>query len=160
MRAPSWVAALVSVAILTAPQLARADLTLAASVGSGLQVAPDKRIPTNIMVAPGAELLGPLVRAEVGIVADMGDVGGRDFDLQVRPMLLFDPPLIPLYGRLTVGIANLTTGPLAVAFGGSLGAELSLSALSLFGEVGFIPQASGDGFDSIFEGRAGVGFVF
>ena len=154
-------AALLAAASLLSPDQAHASVTLALSVGSGWEVSPDsERVATNVMLAPGVELLGDIVRAEVGLLADLGDVRERDFDLQVRPMLLFDPPLLPLYGRLTLGLAGLVDGPLVMTFGGSVGAELSVRNVSLFGEVGYVPRGDGDGLESILEGRAGVGVTF
>ena len=91
--------------LFLAPGSASAGFTASLSLGSGLTLESEvDRIPTNIMLAPGYEFL--ILRAELGVVADLGDVENADFDLQLRPMLVIAPPF-PVYGRLIIAFVNL-----------------------------------------------------
>lgn len=143
-----------------APAAARADFSLAVSVGSGWRLDPDSgRIPTNLMLAPGFDVAGELLRLEVGFVADLPDVRDTDFDVQLRPMLVLNLPPIPLYARLVTGVTKVLNGPLAIAFGAVAGLRAALGPeTTAFVEAGFVPQAHGDAFESILEGRLGLTF--
>jgi hypothetical protein len=138
-----------------APVAARADIIMGASVGSGVTVKPEiARTPTNIMLAPGWGL-GEMLRLELGIVADLGDVEASKFDLGVRPMLVIDPPVLPLHGRLIVGASNLLDDPV-ITYGGAIGIGGSIAGLGLYLEVGVLPK--GDAETVAVEGRVG-GFL-
>jgi hypothetical protein len=137
--------------------------SLSVSAGSGYVVDNGGgRIPTNIMVAPGFNLLGDnFLRFEVGFVADLPDVRQGNFDLQLRPMLVLTAPIIPIYGKLVGGVTQLVHGPLQTAFGGVVGIEAPCFADShIFAEAGYIPRANHDAFLSVFEGRLGLRFGF
>ncbi|HET6346452.1 MAG TPA: hypothetical protein VFH51_16080 [Myxococcota bacterium] len=139
------------------------DASLSVSVGSGYSVEGDgSRIPTNLMVAPGFNLLGDnFLRFEVGFVADMPDVRNGNFDLQLRPMLVLTAPIIPVYGRLVGGVTQLVHGPVQTAFGGVVGIEAPcFSDSHIFAEAGYVPRATRDAFLSVFEGRLGLRFGF
>jgi hypothetical protein len=75
---------------------AHAAWVLEGSAGQGYHVnEPRGWEPTNIMLAPGYEFLG-LLRAQLGLVGDLGNVQNRQFDLELRPMIGVYPPIIPL----------------------------------------------------------------
>ncbi len=148
-------------AAFVAPATARANFTLAGSVGSGWQAGDTSgRIPTNIMIAPGLELLGEFLRFELGFQADLPDVEGSDFDLQIRPMLVLQP-LPMIYGRLTSGVTQVVTGDVHFALGLSVGLNAEIKEdFSFFAEAGFVPRVVNADFVSIFEGRVGLGVGF
>ena len=157
MRNLSWVFV---VALMIVPMTAKAGFVIEGSVGSGFTVKPDccHRTPTNIMLAPGYGL-GEMLRAELGIVGNMADVENSEFDLQLRPMLVIDPPIIPIYGRLVLGIFNLLSdADTEIAYGGALGVSFSLMGLGVFGEVGYIPVGNAD--TQLLEGRVGAYYAF
>jgi len=143
-----------------APLSAQAGFVIEGSAGTGIQFKPDlgERVPTMIMLAPGYGL-GEMIRAELGIVAELGDVENCEFQLQLRPMLVIDPPLIPVYGRLIVGLFNaLDKDERIVAYGGALGVGGSLFGLGVFAEVAVLPLGSAD--TIIGEVRAGIMIAF
>lgn len=158
MRIIQW---LIFSVLLFSSSWAQAGYTLAASAGSGYQWGDSHgRLQTNIMLAPGVSFLQDYLRFEVGFVADLPDVKEADFNLQVRPMLVIAPPIIPLYVRLVAGVTQIVSGPTGVAFGGALGTALRLGPLSLFAEAGYIPRAIHGDISSAIEGRLGGTFFF
>ncbi|MEK6606868.1 MAG: hypothetical protein AABZ30_04330 [Myxococcota bacterium] len=151
-----------SATLLTAgaPLPAHADgLTLSMTAGTGWQASsPGGRIQTNVMVAPGFEILGPLLRFDAGFVADLPDIEASRFDVQVRPSLVIELPVLPIYGRVSAGVADLLHGPVSVAFGPSIGVRMGVGGVSLLAEVGYIPMVRSGDFESVIEARAGVAF--
>jgi hypothetical protein len=146
---------------VAAPALARADFILEGSAGTGYQVKPSidtKRQPTNLMLAGGWGF-GEWIRGEVGLLAEIPDNDAYEFDLQVRPMLVVDPPLLPIYARLIVGVANLLHDA-NFAFGGALGLGGSIAGLGLFAEAAMVPRVADGDFNWILEGRAGAYYLF
>lgn len=147
---------------LAASQPAHADagdLTLSLTAGTGWQASdPGGRIQTNLMLSPGIEILGQLLRLDVGVVADLPDIEASRFDLQIRPSVVLELPVVPIYGRLSAGIANILHGPLSVAFGPSVGLRIGIGKVSLLGEVGYVPMIRSGNFESIIEVRAGIAF--
>ncbi|MEZ4273244.1 MAG: hypothetical protein R3C68_17950 [Myxococcota bacterium] len=126
------------------------------SLGKGFTLKPDRdATSTNIMVAPGFGI-GEVVRLELGILTEFGD-GNGDFDFQFRPMLVLDPPILPLYGRLIVAIIEILNET-EIAYGGAIGIGGSLGGVGVFGEIGILPV--GEAHIIIAEGRAGVFFSF
>jgi hypothetical protein len=161
----SKLAGLAAVAALAAvPAPASADAVVEASVGVPWRTNGDtERLPTNVMLAPGFAF-GPL-RAQLGLAAGLGDVQESDFELEFRPMLTFQPPVVPLYGRLILAVTNLLDGPRDVAYGGALGLRFGLLGAEVFLEGGVLPrtvdvEGPSDPFLWVVEGRAGLGFVF
>lgn len=153
--------AIAALAVYVLPSAAQAGWVVEASVGRGMQVEPsvdDDLGPTNLLVAPGYGL-GEVLRAEVGFVIDLPEenVGTN---LRLRPMLVIDPPILPLYGRLIVGVANLLENERAFEFGGAVGIGGSIGGIGLYAEVGALPQAIAGDFIWIAEGRAGAYLAF
>jgi hypothetical protein len=146
-------------AMLLVPAAARADWVLEGSVGQGGRVnEPRGWEPTNIMVAPGYQFLG-LLRAQLGVVGDLGDVENRKFDLELRPMLGIYPPIIPLYARAIFAAENLLHHR-QIGVGGALGVkiELPIIGLGVFAEAGVLPRFSPSA--TVVEGRVGAYFAF
>jgi hypothetical protein len=145
--------------VLSTPIAAHAEgFSLSMSAGSGYRLSPSAgRINTNIMVAPGFDLLGEFLRLEVGFVADLPDIRDTDFDVQLRPMAVLNLPVLPIYVRVVTGVTQLVQGPIAFAFGGAAGIDASVGeSIALFAEAGFVPRADASRFHSVFEGRLGV----
>ncbi len=146
----------VAMALCLVPMAAQAGFVLEASLGKGLTLDPVEATPTNIMIAPGYGL-GEVLRLELGFVASLPDVG--DFDLELRPMLVLDPPLFPLYARLILGVTSLLNDPV-IAYGGAVGVGGSLFGLGVFGEIGALPRSVAGTFVWVVEGRVGVYYAF
>lgn len=155
----AWVP-LLALATSAVPAVVRADLSLAASVGSGWELDPDSgRIATNLMLAPGFDVADDIVRFEGGLLADLPDVEDADFDVQLRPMVVLYLPPLPLYGRVVAGLTQVIQGPVAVAFGAAVGLRAAMGpGVAAFVEAGYIPRASGDDFENVLEGRIGILF--
>ena len=158
MRHFSWM--IVAVSLIAAPLTANAGFVVEASIGKGLTLNPEVTgTDLNIMIAPGYGI-GEMLRLELGVVTALGDVSS-DFDLEFRPMLVIDPPLFPLYGRLVVGVVNVANeADVAFAFGGALGMSVSLGGAGIFGEAGVLPRSVADQFLWVLEFRAGVYYAF
>lgn len=172
-------AALAVVAALAlVPAPASAGFGVEVSAGSGVQLSPSvERTPVNVMVAPGYGLAG-LLRLELGLVGNLGDVQNSKFDLELRPMVVISPPLFPLYLRAIFAVQNLVDGPTTLAYGGALGLSFGLAGVGLFVEAGVLPRnakvavatglpvfgatgvATRDEFRWFLEGRAGLSFGF
>jgi len=162
---------LCAAALMAVPSLAEAGIIIEASVGKGLQVKPTPPLnsdfagrlaQTNLLIAPGYAI-GQMLRAELGVLMDMpGKAAGvkQDFQVRLRPMLVVSPPLLPLYGRLIFGMANVLKKDRVIEYGAALGVGASLFGLGLFAEAGVIPQAADAGTVWIVEGRAGGFFTF
>jgi hypothetical protein len=149
-----------TVVLLSCPAFARADMVLEGSVGVGWEVSPNSgRQPTNIMIAPGYAL-GDLLKLELGLVANLGDVEGREFDIGIRPMLVISPPLLPVYGRVIMAVNNLAEGPVTYAWGGALGLMLTFGPTGVFIEGDLLPRNAGGEVVWLAEARAGVAFTF
>lgn len=136
------------------PMQAHAGWTLGASLGKGFTDGGDAS-PLNIRVSPGYGF-ADLLRVELGLVADLPDVEDKDFDLQVYPSLVVAPPLLPVYGRLLVGVTDLleNNSDAQITYGGALGLAFG-AGVTVFAEAGILPVATDV---VIFEFRAGVGF--
>ncbi len=158
MQKLSWAFA---VAVLVAlPLSAKAGFVIEASGGYGVQVSPgvETGLPPNVMLAAGYGL-GEIIRAEIGFVVDKPE-GEDPTNLRIRPMLVVDPPVLPVYGRLIVGFANLLDDERAFEYGAALGVGGSVGGLGLFAEAGYIPQSIEGEFHSFIEARAGAMLSF
>jgi len=160
------IAVAVFVAALCGATKAHAGWVIEGSVGKGGKVTdPRAWQPTNIMAAPGYELLG-LLRLQLGIVGSLGDVKDSKFDLQLRPMVGIYPPFIPVYARAIFAYENLLHSPHVWALGGAGGIKLGLPfiGLGLFAEVGVLPHFEKENGTThevtIVEGRLGAFWVF
>jgi hypothetical protein len=168
-------------AVMTLPSAAaRAGFVLDASVGQGYETAtPRGWEPLNLEIAPGYAPSLPVLsmfQLQLGIVTDFADTSGSKTDLELRPMLTFVPPLLPLYGRVIVGVSNLFArdGKREIEYGGAVGLRVGvpgiavLPAFGVFVEAGLIPRerdvevnnTSGMSTESklawVVEGRAGA----
>lgn len=150
---------IVVLAILCGSAVAEAGWVIEGSVGKGYKVdSPRGWTPTNIMVAPGYHFLG-ILRAQLGLVGDLGDVENSKFDLQLRPMLGVYPPILPIYARAIFAVQNLLNDTnVAVGAAGGLKIELPVIGLGIFAEAGVLPRFSPSA--TIVEGRAGAYWAF
>jgi hypothetical protein len=130
----------VIIGLAVAPLTARAGPVVEGSVGVGWQLTTSvDRTPVNVMVAPGWGFAG-LLKLELGLLANMGDVQNSKFDLELRPMVVISPPLIPLYLRGIFAVQNFVNGPTAIAYGAALGVSFGLLGAGLFVEAGVLPR--------------------
>jgi len=151
-----------AVALLAGPAVAKAGLVVEVSAGSGFvyDPGPIARIPTNVMIAPGVSF-AKMLRLELGLLGNLGDVKASKFDLDLRPMVVLRPPMFPLYLRGILGVTNLIDGPQKLTYGGALGVDFGLFGLGAFLEAGIVPRVvevpgAGDQTIKIFEGRIGA----
>ncbi len=146
------------VALFMAPATARADFIFEGSAGMGYQVKPTaERLQNNIMVAPGYGI-GTMVRAELGFVAGLAD-SKYDSTIELRPMFVFSPPVVPVFGRLIFAVTDVAGDP-SYAYGGSLGLDAELlDTLGIFAEVGLLPRSVDNEMTWVTEGRVGAYFV-
>lgn len=153
-------AVLIALALSVVPMSARAGTILEASVGSGFRwdPKPTERVPTNVMVALGYSL--PVVKLELGALGALGDVKHSKFDLELRPMVLVKPPLLPIYARAFVGVSGLAAKPTALTYGVAGGTRLGVMGVGAFLEVGALRRrvkiADVNKDTWIAEGRLGV----
>ena len=81
-----------------------------------------------------------MLKLELGLLGNLGDVQNSKFDLELRPMVVISPPLVPLYLRAIFAVQNLIYGPTTYAYGGALGLSFSLLGAGLFVEAGVLPR--------------------
>jgi len=151
--------ALMACALLI-PALARGGSVFELSAGSGLrwEPAPVERVPTNVMLAGGYSF--GVLKLELGMVGDFSDVKNSKFDLDLRPMMVLQPPVLPFYLRGMAGVSRLVEGPAQFSYGAALGARMGLAGVGAFLEAGALSRRvriDGREKDSfIAEGRLGV----
>lgn len=125
---------------------------------------PVERIPTNLMIAPGVSVAG-MLKLELGVLGNLGDVKGSKFDVDLRPMVVIAPPLFPMYGRAIFAVTDLANGPRKIQYGGALGVSFGALGFGGFVEAGLLPRvvevtdATGAKSDKTYwlaEGRVGV----
>jgi hypothetical protein len=152
--------ALLLMVAVSVPSAASAGWGVDGSLGKGAQVKPDaKASPTNIMIAPGYGVM--LLRLQLGLVANLGDVEDDKFNLGFRPMLTISPPVLPLYARLILAVDNPTDSDLrTVSYGGAVGLSVGLAGIAVFVEAGILPRNKNDEFRWVVEGRLGVSLGF
>jgi hypothetical protein len=128
------------VAAAGAPSAAHAGVVLELSVGSGARIDPEpvERIATNIMLAGGFSFAG-MLKLELGLVGNLGDVQNSEFDISLRPMLVVSPPVIPFYLRGIFAVNGMVDGPTEIAYGAALGLSFGLFGLGVFLEAGYLP---------------------
>ncbi len=157
-----FVLPLVVLSLAAAPIVTKAGPLLELSLGEGFRASPS---PTglqkvNIMLTPGYSLLDGILKLELGLVGNLGDVEHSNFDLNIRPMVVVSPPFVPLYLRAIFAIEGLTDGPTTVAYGGALGTSFGLAGVSLFAELGILPRTVHSTNYVVLEGRVGAGYAF
>jgi hypothetical protein len=161
MRKALTIAVLSTMLLVVGGSRAHAGWVIEASVGKGGRVnEPRGWEPTNVMAAPGYQFLG-ILRAQLGLVGDLGDVKNSKFDLQLRPMIGIYPPILPLYGRAIFAFQNLLNGPRHMAVGGAVGLKIGLPfiGLGIFAEGGVLPRFA-DNTQMVVEGRLGGYWAF
>jgi hypothetical protein len=168
MRKPALAALLA--AALCAPVAARADLlafSIDLSLGLPWQTSPAvERAPTNIMLTPGL-VVANWVSAELGIAAAFAEYS-QPSRWALRPMVGLYPPILPIYAKLVVDVANLNqAGGLGTVttVGGALGLMFSVGPARLFLEVDYLPKKvplppGGSQNLQVWEGRGGAGVKF
>jgi hypothetical protein len=156
-----------ALALLLGPAAAQAGVVVELSAGSGFRYDPEpiERTPTNVMLAGGYSIAG-ILKLELGLAANLSDVKGSEFELDLRPMVVVSPPLFPLYARGVFGVTNLVDGPQKVTYGGALGTSFGLLGVGVFLEAGVLHRTvsiTTSGVSSnldywVGEGRLGVYF--
>jgi hypothetical protein len=150
---------------LLAPVAAHAGWIIEGSVGKGAQVKPSPVTaePINVMIAPGFTI--PFLRFEVGLLNSLPDVNNSKYDLEIRPMLVIAPPILPLYARAIFAVSNLLHD-VEIAYGAAGGLKIGLGPVGVFAEVGALPRsrtpagATASEISWVIEGRAGVALFF
>jgi len=159
-----WFQAALVLSVLVIAPAAHAGWILEGSLGKGYQVSnPKGATQTNLMIAPGVTFLADLLRLQVGFVGDLPDVKDSKFDLQIRPMFVLAPPILPIYGRAIFAIANLlhNNGPdTHIAFGAAAGLKFGLGPVGVFAEAGLLPRSIASNIYWAFEGRLGANVTF
>jgi hypothetical protein len=147
-------------ALILVPAAARAGFSLEGSVGKGYQAtSPRAFTQSNLMLAPGYAPSLPVLSMftlQLGIAIDFADKSDAKTDLQLRPMLLFVPPILPIYGRLILAANNLLErgNQSFLAYGGAVGVRIGIPSIAfvpafgIFAEVGALPRSHDYGTES------------
>lgn len=164
-------------AMTLVPAAARAGFVLEASYGKPYQVtSPRAWGQSNLMLTPGYASSLPILsmfQLQLGIAFDLADKSGTKTEMQLRPMVMFNPPIIPLYARAMVVVHNMLGrgGNHSPSFGGALGARIGIPSVAIlpgfgvFAELGAIGHSEDYGTESggsrskmfwVLEGRAGA----
>jgi hypothetical protein len=150
--------------VMLAPTPAKAGPLVEVSFGQGYRISPSPAdaLGFNFMVAPGYSLLAGVLKLELGIMGNLEDVEQREFDLNLRPMIVLKPPLFPVYGRAIFAIQGLVDSPVTVAYGGALGASFGIpfTGIGIFGEVGALPRVIHSVSVWVLEWRLGASYEF
>lgn len=118
-----------------------APIDVAFSFGQSLQLHPKPVVKAHgsaLRVAPSYRLQKNL-RLELGVVALVDGARQGRFDLELRPMIVLEPPRLPFYGRLTAGFVRVLSSP-RVAFGAAIGSAVTLDGTRFFAEIGTLPR--------------------
>jgi hypothetical protein len=91
------------------------------------------------MLAAGYSFASVL-KLELGVVGNLADVKHSKFDLDLRPMIVLKPPVLPFYVRGILGVSGLVEGPAALNYGGALGVRLGALGVGAFLEAGAISR--------------------
>ncbi len=134
------ISAVVALALSLVPFSARAGVIWEGSVGSGFRwdPSPVERVPTNLMLAVGYSM--PVFKLELGAMGNLGDVKHSKFDLELRPMLVVKPPVLPFYGRAILGVSGLVQKPVGLVYGGAVGVRLGAMGVGAFLEAGAVAK--------------------
>jgi hypothetical protein len=171
-------------AMILVPAAARAGFVLDASIGKPYQVtSPRAWGQLNMMLSPGYAPSLPILsmfQVQLGLAFDFADKSGTKTEMQLRPMLSFIPPILPLYARAFLFFPNMLGradgGNRKPGFGGALGARIGIPSIAVlpgfgvFAEVGalgrsvdFGTEADGSASSKLLwavEGRAGAYLSF
>jgi hypothetical protein len=141
------------------PGTAKAEFTLAGSLGFGFQVNPSARVGgVNFMLTPGYQFLDVL-RIELGILGAIENAieQGTDVGLEFRPMLVLAPPTVPLYGRLIfASVDPFSDARRTWAYGLGVGLAFEVGAVQIFGEVAALPRYFNSAMRWLLEARGGL----
>jgi hypothetical protein len=144
-----------TVALLAVPITANAGFVVEGSLGTGFRTDPVDRVPTSVMAAAGWGITD-MLKAELGFNFELGDIENQSFDFQLRPMVVLDPPVFPLYLRAIFVVDNLIEDlDTNYGIGGAVGFSAGLAGISIFGEAAVIPYLEGATV-WVAEARAGV----
>ncbi len=168
------VAAAFMSAFVLVPAVARAGFVLEASYGKPYQVSsPRAWGQSNLMLTPGYAPSVPILsmfQLQLGIAFDLADKSGTETEMQLRPMLMFNPPIIPLYARAFLFFPNMLGrvegSDRKPGFGGALGARIGIPSIAflpgfgVFAELGALGRSVdiGDSSKTLWalEGRVGA----
>ena len=159
-----WFQAALVLGLLAVAPAARAGWIIEGSVGKGVKVSPSpvKATMTNLMIAPGYTVID-ILRLELGLVADLPDIKASNFDLQLRPMIVVAPPILPLYGRAIFAVTNLlhkNGEKTTIAYGAAAGLKLGVGPVGVFAEAGLLPRSVASKINWVIEGRIGANLSF
>jgi hypothetical protein len=155
-----WFPGALVICLLAIAPAARAGLIVEGSVGKGAKLSPSptQAEQTNVMIAPGITF--PFLRLELGFAWDLPDIKNSKSDLELRPMLVIAPPLLPLYGRAVFAVTNLVHGKTTIAWGAALGLSIGLGPIGVFAEAGILPRSRLSQINWVLEGRLGASVGF
>lgn len=155
-------AAVLMSALCVVPSAARAGFGIEGSVGKGGQVSePRAAEQATLMLAPGFQFL--MVRFSLGLVNNLPDTEAGQYNLELRPMIGFFPPILPIYGRIVFAFTDLLGRedvPNEIAYGGAAGFKLGLGPVGVFAEAGVLPRSRRSEISWVVEGRVGVALGF
>jgi hypothetical protein len=165
MHMLKWFQGALILCLLAIAPAARAGLIVEGSVGKGVKVSPGSAAAeqANVMIAPGVTV--PFLRLELGFAWDLPDKKDSKSNLELRPMVMIDPPLLPIYGRVVFAVANLVHGKTEIAYGAALGLKVGLGPIGVFAEAGFLPRSresdtGASHINWVIEGRLGASLGF
>ncbi len=149
------VAATFMTAMILIPAAARAGVVLEASYGKPYQVTtPRAWGQSNLMLTPGYAPSLPILsmfQLQVGFAFDLADKSGTKTEMQLRPMILFNPPIIPLYARAFLFFPNMLGraegDDRKPGYGAALGARIGIPSIAIlpgfgvFAEIGALGRS-------------------
>jgi hypothetical protein len=146
--------------LLSFASAAHAGWIIEGSVGKGARVSPSpaQATQTNVMIAPGFTV--PFLRFEVGLLNELPDLKDSKYNIEVRPMIVVAPPILPLYGRAIFAFTNLLHGDTHFAWGAAGGVKIGIGPVGVFAEAGFLPRSIASTINWVIEGRLGAWIGF
>lgn len=147
---------------LLLPATARAGWIIEGSIGKGAKVSPEPVAATqsNFMLAPGITFIGDIVRLQVGLLNEIPDLKNSKYDLEVRPMLVVAPPILPVFARAIFAVTNLLNDKTTVAYGAAGGLKFGIGPVGVFAEAGVLPRSIASQINWVVEGRIGANLTF
>ena len=140
---------------LSLPLAAQAGTILEASIGYGMEVAPEAGgiQDPSVMLAVGWSLID-IFRAQIGLAAaypKSGELAPKG-QFQIRPIL-------PFFLRATFAMKDPFSDSRRIDYGGSIGWNFTLLDIGMFAEAGILPVGEDD-VHWLVEGRGGAMFTF